>query len=589
MQNIEKIQKNGRFNFKIPDEREVFTAVAKYVKYRDAFNYYWAGSIINQDKKYRGEIQITWKDGKVFCEVNVKGRHFTIENLNGDEDKTVRNPIHVLVEKEVHILDQMRCGVSHSKEEKGDSINQSEIPLESRSICPKIVRIMVLYTPAAANAVPNINAYIDQKWGELEMVLTNSQVNSFQVQLAYSGLTTLVNDQVSGSGLSAANNILNQLQTNSTIESLRIQHKADLVSIITNNPNMGNGDIYGVANQPITSSTYTRSRAYSVVHFDHTGRYTFVHEIGHNFGCGHHDEFPGININTFPENRIYWGRGKILIPAVSGQSNGHTIMAEGSPLNRIPYFSNPNLNIPIDYFDGVYPSHPADISLGIHQGRQSAIHLDSTGKWFISNYEIGGETLQASLQGPSFIYNNYNFTWCPFVTCGNVPPFSYDWQWSPDGINFYNISTNECISLNPSYFNLPYNQTIFLKLQISGPGGVSTDILPVYVANDIYALTDKTPKSPLAYEFKKISTLAHLFPNPILEDVNIEMLTLEDVYISIELFDSNGQLEKILKENSFTKKGKTIIKFNFSGYKSGLKFIRINDGHNPTIVPIVIK
>ncbi|HMP32541.1 MAG TPA: hypothetical protein PKD85_23240, partial [Saprospiraceae bacterium] len=184
MQNIEKIQKNGRFNFKIPDEREVFTAVAKYVKYRDAFNYYWAGSIINQDKKYRGEIQITWKDGKVFGEVNVKGRHFTIENLNGDEDKTVRNPIHVLVEKEVHILDQMRCGVSHSKEEKGDSINQSEIPLESRSICPKIVRIMVLYTPAAANAVPNINAYIDQKWGELEMVLTNSQVNSFQVQLA---------------------------------------------------------------------------------------------------------------------------------------------------------------------------------------------------------------------------------------------------------------------------------------------------------------------------------------------------------------------------------------------------------------------
>ena len=61
LQNIDKIQKNRQFNIRIPDEKEVFTAVGKHIKYRDEYNYYWSGSINNQEKKYQGEIQITWK------------------------------------------------------------------------------------------------------------------------------------------------------------------------------------------------------------------------------------------------------------------------------------------------------------------------------------------------------------------------------------------------------------------------------------------------------------------------------------------------------------------------------------------------
>ncbi|MBX9399920.1 zinc-dependent metalloprotease [Lysobacter sp. BMK333-48F3] len=185
---------------------------------------------------------------------------------------------------------------------------------------PYTVRVMVVYTQAAANAVGDTLAKANLAITESNQSFANSAVN-VRFQLA---------GQYTSSYVSAGfDSDLSRFRGTSdgyldSYHTTRNTITADVnVLIITDNAYCGLGYLNSNA-----------ASAFSVVsHSCMTGYYSFAHEIGHNFGA-HHDPNSGTN-TVYPYGHGYWAPNKTW----------RTIMAYncGSNCPRLKYWSNPNI------------------------------------------------------------------------------------------------------------------------------------------------------------------------------------------------------------------------------------------------------
>ncbi|MBN7138633.1 hypothetical protein A7A76_05845 [Lysobacter enzymogenes] len=185
---------------------------------------------------------------------------------------------------------------------------------------PSVVRVMVVYTQAAANAVGNTLTKANLAITESNQSFANSAVN---VRFELAG-------QYTNSYVSAGfDTDLSRFAGTSdgyldSYHATRNSIAADVnVLIITDPAYCGLGYLNSSA-----------SNAFSVVGAScMTGYYSFAHEIGHNFGA-HHDPSNGNN-TIYPYGHGYWGPGNAW----------RTIMAYscGSNCPRLNYWSNPNI------------------------------------------------------------------------------------------------------------------------------------------------------------------------------------------------------------------------------------------------------
>jgi Metallo-peptidase family M12B Reprolysin-like len=457
---LKAISKDGKLKLSVPGDNEIYTAHALYVEAPDDDNYQWNGKILDKEKREVGSVTLSSINSAVFGEINIHARTFVIEDLGEASKNSKKDRTTYLIERDSEQLQQHTCGTDDSKEEEEhpDPRIQSKVEMRS-SICTRNVRVLVLFTTAAnnaANGIQSATTFINQS----NQALRNSGITAEELtfQLASAQLFNGIDDQIivnnGGQDPIAAQTLralLNQLNANAQVETIRANLDADLVVLLTNNQTITNGGFFGVGN---LHNLNLRTQAHSVTQIVDAGRFTFAHEMAHNMGCKHDGD------NNLANGLTAYARGRMWMEGNIGRS---TVMAFAPGNERIQFFSNPNVS-----FNNI-PTGENNRN-NARQLREQALK--------ISNYEVGSDPVQAIVSGPSTVYSpSDSYTWCASTCNTNIS--SYLWAWSPDGFTYYNLGTSSCLSAFGSTFNTTAT-TIFLRLIATHTNNqTSTTILPV--------------------------------------------------------------------------------------------------------------
>lgn len=506
-------------------------------------------------------------ESAIFGEINVEDRIFVIEDFGKSYTSNSRNTY--LIEKNSEMFSEAICGVTADDKTDGKPRLRPEAFPELRSICTRNVRVLVLFTTAAnnaANATQAATNFINQS----NQALRNSGITAEQLtfQLAAVQLFNGVNDQIAVSNPNSGFNpatltaewILNDLNNNAQVENLRANtFDADLVVLLINNPTMA-GVTAGRAN---LHNLNDRTRAHSIVQILEGARFTFTHEMAHNFGCKHDNDNATTNgLTTFARGKGWTQGGTVR----------RTIMADAAANQRILHFSSPGIN-----FNNI--STGAADRDNARQLREQALK--------ISNYEIGGDPLQTIVQGPSTIYNSSeNYTWCA-SNC-NQTVNSYLWSWSPDGFTYYNLGSNSCLTASGSIFNSSAT-TIFIRVIAYYAGGQNTTtILPV-ANNQGNPFFRETGMLELASASSySVRAMYSVFPNPTKDWVRLKISTQKAIKLKINVYNELGQLEPAFSKDKEFPKGVNDLLIDLSLLSKGIKYISIDDGIRVETLPVIL-
>ena len=151
------------------------------------------------------------------------------------------------------------------------------------SACP--VKVAVLYTEAAEEAHPDILEIINLATSSTNQAFRSSGIAKHQLDLILVGTQLLTAEQFSEGNLIGAD--IASIVSNSAIASIRTAMFADLVVVMTAG---GYPDGFGAV-AAFGDFATSGDSAFAIVEAVSANqpRYTFAHEIGHLFGCRHHN------------------------------------------------------------------------------------------------------------------------------------------------------------------------------------------------------------------------------------------------------------------------------------------------------------
>lgn len=196
------------------------------------------------------------------------------------------------------------------------------------------LRLLVMYTPAARDAVSNIQATIQLAVDEMRQSFVNSEIEQ-EVELVYVGE---VDYAESGFfyGRSSEDDLIRFAREGDghmdDVHILREKHQADICVLIS-----ADRQLCGIAAGLKVSSEY----AFCIVNHDcATGNYSFAHEIGHLIGCDHGRD--DLNLQSSGIDYPYDYAFGYKSPA----NDWRTIMSFNCPdeCPRLLFWSNPDVN-----------------------------------------------------------------------------------------------------------------------------------------------------------------------------------------------------------------------------------------------------
>lgn len=234
-------------------------------------------------------------------------------------------------------------------------------PLEERALfaAGPIIDLMVVYTPQALNQAGSqaaLDFRINRAIADTNMAFANSQVNA-TLRLVHE---SEVNYTESGLTATDLDNLQSGAGAFSDVAAMRNQYGADLVSLWVGSDS---GDEAGRALQPDNLSNPEPSNGYNIVQEQYaTNDYVFAHEIGHNLGAGHDPSDPTPRAISYAYGKTFTIGSYTMGDIMSDLS------VNGSLVERIPYYSNPN----VDYQGvptGSPPNslQPADNAMAMNQ------------------------------------------------------------------------------------------------------------------------------------------------------------------------------------------------------------------------------
>lgn len=388
-------------------------------------SYTWSGDLYATGN-YSGDIVLSVSpEGEISGTIDLEGVFWQIHPLGQHVQMLVKINEGVLAERNRQRRDQ------HS--DHGSASFSSPPPMQGMDngllnarCTPEIIRLLVLYTPAAAQG-RNISSIVNLAVQETNEAYTNSQISNRRVAVSHI-------QQLNFNESSNIGNDVDVLITDQTAQNLRNQYQADIVVLITD------GD-YGNVIGAVEDIYPGNNNAYAIVQADYaTGpSYTLAHEIGHIQGAQHH---PDDVVKTPPPFANAYGHRFSYKPSIFLQRRYRsTIMAyECRPFNEDPFcertystvkhFSNPNV------------SHR-----GTATGTTSRNNVSALLSTFanIADYRAPNE-LRASIQATGSPWTgDYTFSAQP---CGGNGSYSYAWYLSQDFNNFPSTPTNTQASWN---------------------------------------------------------------------------------------------------------------------------------------------
>jgi hypothetical protein len=241
-------------------------------------------------------------------------------------------------------LSEVRQGgeCTHSTEAEKQSAQKIPVlkaisPTQPDNPNPVTLNILAAYTPAAkAYTVQNgddIENLINLSIMRSNLVLSNSQTNVT--------LNLVHTQEVNYTETSNPNNDLANLRNPEDgladeVHALRTRYDAALVTLIIGELN---SNVLGAGYIPNDDEYGNAKSAFSVVRVKTIpDDYTMIHEIGHNFGCGHHTQTDNISLYSYSHGyKDMTTLGTMFSTIMSYERTG------GLYSPRIPYFSDPNM------------------------------------------------------------------------------------------------------------------------------------------------------------------------------------------------------------------------------------------------------
>ena len=503
-----------------------YTVEKSKIQVRGINNFTFTG--VNKDDD--GSIIMSVLDGDIQGTITKGNEVFKIETL-GKEYFVVKMDHSVLKEKCNELLENQYDN-NHIHEDDAIKNDENDFSkLRSVAIYDCKIRVLVLFTPAAASSVSNIKNTILLAIDETNQSFINSGIN-YEVELVYIEQTNYIEANISTD--------LSRFSTNGDgymdeVHSLRAKYSADVCMLVNDD------DIYcGVADAigATSSSAFAVVKAYNCA----TGYYSFGHEIGHLLGC-RHDTY--VDPNTTP---FSYGHGY-----VSPSSSWRTIMAYSyacSGCSRIPYWSNPNVT-----YGGV--------AMGTVSTNNNARVWNEVSP-YIMTFEQPDNSVSISSTDVS------NNLYADIIAKEDI---------STSGtVNISNghivaMRAGESVTLQPGFFReLGTNFTASIET-ISNCGTSSSRMAMNNSDNSFESLN----------EFNVTA-----YPNPTSELVNIEYVLPSRMRISIDLIDFLGQRVKTVTSETMQDMGTHTSQVSVSELSIGTYFLKITFNDDETLQKVIV-
>jgi Secretion system C-terminal sorting domain/Metallo-peptidase family M12 len=552
---LKRIQKDGRITLTLPKMKDPVELVTFRMEYKTDTDYNWYATT----KDGFGSVIIMRKGDEYNGHFSFRGNNeYQIYNENGQ---------HILVKMKYMKADYSEC--SSKPEKKSNIIEPPKSSSERTSECFNPIRVLILWTPNAADADVNINNTVNTCIAQFNNSIYRSNIYNVAAVLAGS-------QQIN---FAETNNIINdvgQLATNRPdVEALRDNTDADVVVLLTNGT-QGNydNDIRGRAYQ----FGLVRANAYAIVQvIPATGNpKTFSHEVGHLFDARHDGDYL--------DNALPYAHG-YRIETGFFENTMCTLLYPDAD-DRIENFSNPHVSV-------------SGYATGTSSTYDNARRIGETAP-AVRNYEPNpnGNNLAASIYGPSHGYVNQSYTWEAATQCAQ-PPFNYEWLTSTDGFNWYYKGFGEFFT-----DDLPWsgNSYYYIWLKVSTPNGqISNSYLTVYTnynGGARMAATDDSPAlsaAPITWKTKSkegtlevdILTIENVFPNPIVSNFTLNFFNPETQNISLDIVDVSGKKSSIFSDEK-TEVGKHSKQINLSKYPVGAYILKLSSEKQSVSSKIIV-
>jgi hypothetical protein len=510
---------NNELNFSVPGYRKLrIQARTTKFEYTSENQYNYLGEIGD------GYVLFGKKSGEIFGQINTGDRVIGINHLEANKV--------VLFDYDIDKLRIGSCALpneSHDKLPSGRIRDNSPNTLGPRPgpavehLVDPVVRVLVLYTPAAAAFGVSITQTVNTALQQYSAARYNSNVTT-QVYLAGIVSFDVVEDQTGETGGIRAENTVNQLAQNLAAQTLRDSYDADVVIMLTN----GNfSDPYQVTQGIVAGIGPSESMAYAVVQIAAaTANYTFIHELGHLFGCRHQNDLLG----PYPDSKPHtWSLGW-------GPWTNHYSTLLWSPPNttRTLNFSNPDT-----YSHGQ--------RTGVYGERNNARIMSENG-WILQGFQDSDPQIPMSVavSGPDYAAFGEPLHFVPQINQPGIEPYSYNW-----------FSTAGPPGSGPSYFvTMPETSSMTVYLTVtdinSQTANTSKNVYWNGLSNSL--LKDEQLKETLISDSDLLAPLVH--PNPASSEFTISFPKSKAGVAKVLVADAKGrqlrQIDVVLRSNSIT-------------------------------------
>jgi hypothetical protein len=557
---IEELLTNGELYIDLPNQNGSFTAHVKEFEYKSEKEYVWKGDIIDYD----GNIVIFCQKGEIFGHIVFKNKEYEIQSFGNNT---------IFIEIDMNYVLKSKCGnhTFHSpkKEQKDETTEKGE---KNRSNTG-LVRILVLYTSNAQNAVSNISQTATLAVNQINTALYNSDITYSQLHVQKAN-TKYLSFTENPSDIS--DDVENQLRNNSTAQYYRNLYQADLVVLLTDG-NYHNGPYYYAGR--VADIGPNNSYAYAIVEADYaTSNLTFAHEVAHLFGARHQNDTNGSYEHGYYFTTGWWFWKKYYRTILGTYSNTY---------NRIQYYSNPD----VEYNNK---------ATGTSSSNDVARKLKTTSN-IVENfrpYTPPPPTFNVHISGPTKGNNNGTYTWSAIVSGGTAS--SYLWKYGYDGVNYNNtFGTTQSITAgmpfdNDLYLKLTVTSTIggqaidyHLTINMSDIGHKSTsDDSVKTVTTDNMNITKHSDITTITINNNELNQIERIYPNPAKTKTSFQYFAENKGKADIIITNIAGKLIDKFFQN--VNKGFNVKEIDVSKYENGIYFIHVNTNSSKITYKLLI-
>jgi len=541
---LSEIQDNGNITVNLPDKEEVEIFFGKDINYKtdDEFTYF--GDFDPCGDERMGYLHLIAQDGNIFGQINIEEEIYELHDFGGNKN--------VLFKIDPYIYTEEECASNHEFGGERNRHNKDQNINFRGGGCE--VRVLVLFT-AAADAVGN-----PQNSATLFIQQTNQIINNSEATLHFTlaGVEELIGFTETNPALmgnyAAIRDTRNRLQMNANANTLRNTHQADLVVLLTD----GNwGGIFGIS---FLDEWGNPDFGYAISEIDAAGgRFTFTHELAHDFGCKHDNDDRGA------PDFVFDARGDDFWAPWYWPTRRRTVMRRLGDGSRIMHFSNPDVK-----FKGK--------KTGEEDERENEDQLTAMG-CTVSEYRpfTPPTPLTVNISGPHKGNNSGTYTWCVNIqNCDETP--SILWEYSIDGINYFPWATNELCVTAP----LPLDKSIFIRVTVTcGDEEViawhftlNIDEDPCHPKLKLKSINDIEIISSQSF----IENSFKCYPNPVENILTVDFeLMAEKSQVEIQMIDLTGKIVHQLVQKEFSK-GIYSQSFDISSLKTGYYFVKAKIG-----------